>query len=199
MSNKQEQEQLQQQMNRSTNLIEELNTLKGRYFRLTDTDYDKLQNRRLPTRRASKTTTTTTTNNNISGDLPKGTSYDDLNNTHANMNPNPNSSQSTPAAMNTTKSLTLIAGHMPMTPAAKSLRHIQPPNSGIERAKSPPISASSLASASAPVSASLSSLAYTSNTNNKTVAGEIAVVPAEDRSPITYHSRHCPPHWTIIR
>ena len=51
---KQEQERMQQQVNRAHDLNEELNILRGRYFRLTGIDYDTQQSRRVVRRRGSK-------------------------------------------------------------------------------------------------------------------------------------------------
>jgi hypothetical protein len=150
----QEQEQRQEEVNRSHDLIEELNILKGKYYRLTDIDYDKQQSRRLINRRSSKATAAAA----AAADLRKESSTED-----------DVSTISLSAAVYQSKPI--IAAHVPMTPAAKSLRNIQ------QKDTSP----------------SLTSLVYP-------MSDAVAPPEPEKASeePVLYDLRH-PPYWTIIR
>lgn len=153
---KQEQERMQQQVNRAHDLNEELNILRGRYFRLTGIDYDTQQSRRVVRRRGSKSggPDEATVNHSNEVDIPKAPSK------------------------------AVAVGHLPMTPAAKSLRTIKQSNSLTAR------SSSGAPRPSSPVTlANLSSLVYDSDACTPPIA------------PFTHPpiSLTAPPYWNIIR
>ena len=147
---------MQQQVNRAHDLNEELNILKGRYFRLTGIDYDTQQSRRVVRRRGSKSggPDEATVNHSNEVDIPKAPSK------------------------------AVAVGHLPMTPAAKSLRTIKQSNSLTAR------SSSGAPRPSSPVTlANLSSLVYDSDACTPPIA------------PFTHPpiSLTAPPYWNIIR